>query len=277
MQSPANASTLHLQDEQSQLVRQLSEYVNITVTQRPEGGIDVSTGNGRPLVVGNTQYDLTATPGAPAGYSVLALNGTTITSEVTGGRLGGLLAARDTNIPDYQTRLDTLAYEVAQQVNTVHAAGFDQTGASAGDFFAFSSVLSGSTGAAAALIVDTTLASDVRKIAAGGINEPGDNQTARAIAELRSARVLDSNTATMTDSWSQLVYRVGRDAENAMGERDARGALVTQVDALRDEVSGVSLDEEAMHLLKFQRAYEANARFFRVIDESIQTLLSELK
>jgi len=49
------------------------------------------------------------------------------------------------------------------------------------------------------------------------------------------------------------------------------------VDALRDEVSGVSLDEEAMHLLKFQRAYEANARFFRVIDESIQTLLSELR
>ena len=56
-------------------------------------------------------------------------------------------------------------------------------------------------------------------------------------------------------------------------ERDSRTALVTQVDALRDEVSGVSLDEEAMHLLKFQRAYEANARFFRVIDESIQTLL----
>jgi flagellar hook-associated protein 1 FlgK len=208
---------------------------------------------------------------------VLALNGTTITSEVTGGRLGGLLAARDTNIPDYQTRLDTLAYEVAQQVNTIHDGGFDQTGVAAGDFFAFSSVLSGSTGAAAALIVDTSLAADVRKIAAGSIAEPGDNQIARAIAELRSARVLDSNTATMTDSWSQLVYRVGRDTENAIGERDARGSLVTQVDALRDEVSGVSLDEEAMHLLKFQRAYEANARFFRVIDESIQTLLTELR
>src|SRR5205814_2915982 len=42
-----------------QLVRQLSELVNITVLDRPEGGVDISVGNGRPLVVGNTQYDLT--------------------------------------------------------------------------------------------------------------------------------------------------------------------------------------------------------------------------
>jgi flagellar hook-associated protein 1 FlgK len=45
------------------------------------------------------------------------------------------------------------------------------------------------------------------------------------------------------------------------------------VDALRDQVSGVSLDEEAMHLLKFQRAYEANARFFSVIDQTLEMLL----
>jgi len=273
MQAPANSSTLNLQDEQAGLVRQLSELVGITVLERPEGGVDISTGNGRPLVVGNSQYALVATPSAPAGYSVLSINGTTVTSEITSGRLGGLLSVRDVNIPDYQTKLDTLAYEVSQQVNAIHTAGFDQTGIAAGDFF---TALGSSTGAAAALTVDSTVAADVRRIAAGTIAEAGDNRAARAISELRGARVLDSNTATMTDAWSQLVYRVGRDTEGAKDERDSRTALVNQVDALRDEVSGVSLDEEAMHLLKFQRAYEASARFFRTIDESIQTLLSEL-
>lgn len=276
MQSPPTSSSLHLQDEQAQLVRQLAELVNISVTDRAEGGVDISVGNGRPLVVGNTQYEITATPTAPSGFSVLTTGGTTITAEVTGGRLGGLLAARDVNIPDYQTKLDTLAYEVATRVNAIHTAGYDQTGTAAGDFFAFSAVLVGSVGAAEAFIVDSVVAADVRRIAAAGIAEAGDNQAARTIAELRNERVLDSSTATFTDAWSQLVYRVGRDAEAAADERDSRTALVNQVDALRDEVSGVSLDEEAMHLLKFQRAYEANARFFRIIDESIQTLLNEL-
>jgi flagellar hook-associated protein 1 FlgK len=276
MGAQPSPSSLHLQDEQAQLVRELSELVNITTIDRPEGGVDISTGNGRPLVVGSTGYDLTATPVAPSGYSSITAGGMTITSELTGGRLGGLLTLRDVNIPDYLSQLDTLAYEVAQRVNTLHTAGYDQTGVDAGDFFAFSTAPTGTSGAAAALIVNTTVAADARKIAAGSIAEPGDNQTARAIADLRSARVLSSNTATMSDAWSQLVYRVGRDAEAANDERDSRSSLVRQVDALRDEVSGVSLDEEAMHLLKFQRAYEANARFFRIIDESIETLLNEL-
>jgi flagellar hook-associated protein 1 FlgK len=49
--------------------------------------------------------------------------------------------------------------------------------------------------------------------------------------------------------------------------------IVRQIDAIRDAVSGVSLDEEAMHLMKFQRAYEANARFFQVIDRTLDMLL----
>jgi flagellar hook-associated protein 1 FlgK len=70
------------------------------------------------------------------------------------------------------------------------------------------------------------------------------------------------------------VYRVGRDAKSALDERDSRQEIVREVDALRDAVSGISLDEEAMNLLKFQRAYEANARFFQIIDQTLETMLS---
>jgi flagellar hook-associated protein 1 FlgK len=52
---------------------------------------------------------------------------------------------------------------------------------------------------------------------------------------------------------------------------------VTQVDALRDQVSGISLDEEAVNLVKYQKAYEANARFFRAIDSTLDTLLGILR
>ena len=39
-------------------------------------------------------------------------------------------------------------------------------------------------------------------------------------------------------------------------------------------MSGVSLDEEAADLVRFQRAYEANARFFSTIDQTLDTLLN---
>jgi len=268
------AASLQVRDEQAALVRQLAEFANISVLTRADGGVDIATGSGRPLVVGDTSYAVGVTSTAPSGFAALTINGATVTSEITGGSLGGYLHVRDSVIPTYQAQLDELAYEVHQRVNALHTAGFDQSGVDAGDFFAFSTPPSGMSGAAAALIVHSTVAADPRKVAAASIAQAGDNGTARAIATLRDDRVLSGNTATFSDLWGQLVYRVGTDAKAAADARDSRAAIVRQVETLLDEVSGVSLDEEAMHLLKFQRAYEANAKFFAVIDEALEMLLN---
>lgn len=267
-------ASLQVRDEQAALVQELAKLVDVSVLTRADGGVDIATGQGRPLVVGDTSYAVGITSTAPSGFAALTINGATVTSEITGGSLGGYLHVRDSAIPDYQTQLDTLAYEVHERVNALHTAGFDQTGVDAGDFFAFSTALSGTSGAAAALIVDATVAADPRRVAAASIAQAGDNGTARAIASLRDDRVLSSNTATLSDGWGQLVYRVGRDTKAAADARDSRAAIVRQVETLRDEVSGVSLDEEAMQLLKFQRVYEANAKFFSIIDETLEMLLS---
>ena len=56
--------------------------------------------------------------------------------------------------------------------------------------------------------------------------------------------------------------------------RDTHDSITREVDALRDQVSGVSLDEEALNMLKFQRAYEANAKFFTVVDSLLDTLMN---
>jgi flagellar hook-associated protein 1 FlgK len=84
-------------------------------------------------------------------------------------------------------------------------------------------------------------------------------------------------SATFHDTWGQLVYRAGRDSQTAKNEAHSRKEIVTQVDALRDQVSGISLDEEAVNLVKYQKAYEANARFFRAIDSTLDTLLGILR
>ena len=266
--------SLHLKDQLSSLVHDLSELVDVDVLERPNGGVDVTFGHGRALVIGESAFEIQAVAGPPSGLSSIVAGLNDVTTEILGGRLAGVLNVRDTAIPDYIARLDELAAEVVDQVNTAHNAGFDLLGAAGGDFFSYSVAPVGTAGAARAMRVDPAVAADGRLIAAAGVALPGDNAAARAIAALRDARVLDGDTATMIEGWSQLAYSVGRDVRTAQDARDSRAEIVQQVEALRDQVSGVSLDEEAAHLLKFQRAYEANAKFFTVLDETLLTLLS---
>jgi len=270
----ADPAGLHLADEQAELVQQLAALADIRVLGRPGGGVDIDIADGRPLVVGNTTYALSGTTTGPDGMLQVTINGADITQEITGGEVGGLLIARDQRIPGYMTTLDEQAFELADTINTIHASGYDPAGNTGQAFFAFSSPIVGSTGAARALVIDPAITADPGRIAAAGSPLPADNQAARALSDARDARVLDGGTATLSEGWGRLVYRVGRDVQSARQESAMRQEVVSQVATLRDQVSGVSLDEEAMQMMKFQRAYEANARFFRVIDQTLDVLLN---
>jgi flagellar hook-associated protein 1 FlgK len=268
-----NGAAQTLEDQQAQLLRRLTELADVQVISRPEGGVDVAVGNGRPLVVAGNVYRLQITTAAD-GFTSLSSDGVDVASEIRGGTLGGLFHARDTAIPAYQASLDGLAFETAAQVNALHAAGFDLAGNAGGAFFSYSTPPVGAAGAARALRLDPAIAADPGSIAAAAVPLAGDNGTARELAALRNSRVLNGGTATFHDGWASLIYQVGSDARAAMSARDTQQEITRHVDALRDQVSGVSLDEEALNLLKFQRAYEANAKFFGAIDDMLLTLLN---
>jgi flagellar hook-associated protein 1 FlgK len=270
----ANGAGLTLRDEQAQLVRRLSELANISVIARDDGGVDVTIGSGRPLVVAANAYRIETTATAPFGYATLNAGDFDITSEVTGGTLGGLLHVRDTAVPGYLADLDRLAAQTSSSVNALHAGGFDLDGSAGGAFFSYATAITPPAEAAKSLRLDPALAADPRRIAAAGVAISGDNGIARTLAALRNERVLDGGTATLNDGWGDLVYRIGSDSQAAAIARNTHDSITREVDALRDQVSGVSLDEEALNMLKFQRAYEANAKFFTVVDSLLDTLMN---
>jgi flagellar hook-associated protein 1 FlgK len=262
---------LPLQDQMSNLLRDLNAIVDVDAVEGPQGNVDVTIGNGRALVIGDRTYQVSAVSQPPNGLASVEAGGADITSELRGGRIAGAIEARDVNIPDYMTRLDTVAYEMVNQVNALHRTGFDQLGNTNQNFF---TPLASATGAARLIEVDPAVAADGRRIAAAGVNEAGDNAVAKSLTNLRDARVLEGNSATLVDGWSHLAYRVGRDSRAAQDGLEAQSAIVAQIDALRDSVSGVSLDEEAVQMIKFQRAYEANARYFSTINDTLSILFS---
>jgi flagellar hook-associated protein 1 FlgK len=267
---PSTSQGAVVVDNLRQAVNNLSGVAGITVTQRTDGQLDVSFADGHALVVGDTTYLPSVAAAAPSGYAaVQAADGTDITSQLTTGTIGGLLQVRDTIIPGYKNQLDTLAYTLTQQVNALHTGGYDLNGTAGGDFF---TPLASAAGAAAAIDVGAAVAADPSKVAAAGSAVAGDNQTARAIANLSDAKVV-GGSATFAQGWGDLVYQVGLDSQTATEQQTTSSAIVSQLASLRDSTSGVSIDEEATMMLKFQRAYQANARYFTAVNGAIDTLL----
>jgi flagellar hook-associated protein 1 FlgK len=272
--SPVSPQALQLKDQVRLAVEDLSKLTSVEALQRPDGGYDVAIGNGRPLVVGAHAYELSTAPRPDTGLSdVYASDGSVLTPHLTGGTIAGFLQARDALIPTYQDSLDELAYAVVDEVNTLHTAGFDSNGDAGLPFF---TALGATAGAAAAMAVNPALLAaggEALVAASASATAAGDNGAARGLAALRDSRVLAGGTATFTDAWGQLVYRVGRDVESAQDEQRNREELVRQVAFLRDAVTGVSMDEEAANLMRFQRAYEANARYFTTVNDTLSVLM----
>ena len=103
-------------------------------------------------------------------------------------------------------------------------------------------------------------------VAAGGVaGTPGDNTQARGLANLRDAKRAGRQHRDLRRFWSRARLSASdRTQPRRTARRRARGEVVRQIENLHDSVSGVSLDEEAAAMMRFQRAYEANARFFSV-------------
>lgn len=259
-----------LRDQQHLAIEQLSALTQVSVLTRKDGGVDVTIPSGRALVIGGSSYQVEVGTGAN-GYATLTLNNQDVTGEFTTGKIGGLGYARDTAIPGYLAQLDDLAYQVAQQVNTLHQTGTDLDGNPGVAFF---TPPAGVAGAARLLAMNPAVVANSNRVAASQSGAPGDNGIARSMAALRDALTSSGGTATFTQAFSQLAYAVGADVDTARAQQQSTQATAAEVEKLRDQVSGVSLDEEAANMLKFQRAYEANAKYFTVIDSALQTLMS---
>ncbi|MFI5179431.1 MAG: flagellar hook-associated protein FlgK [Vicinamibacterales bacterium] len=258
-----------LKDKQSVAITSLTQLAGVNVMARSDGGVDVTVGNGRALVIGANTYALGATSTPPSGQAAITSGGVDITSEVSGGQVGGWLQVRDTLVPGYKSQLDQLAMTVAQQVNAVHSAGYDLSGKAGGNFF---TPIAAAPGAAAAIAVNPALAADSSLVAASQTGTSGDNQTAKALAALADAPVAGGGTATFTQAWSQLVYKIGSDAQTAQSNQENHQTILSAVQRLRDSVSGVSLDDEATSLMTFQRGYQANAKYFSTVNTVLDVL-----
>ena len=271
------AAANELRDQRRAALGDLAKLIGIRTVENDDGSIDVYARSGVALVTGGDAATLEARLGTTLGLDGAALHDVGVVApddsliplgSDPGGEIGAQLVVRDQDVTAHAAALDAIAITLRDAVNAVQTdpAGRDLDGVVGTDFFAGS-------GAA-----DLTVAiTDPRGIAAAQSANPGDNTNALALAELRDQTFPGLSGQTIGNALGTLQADVGAAARDATDAATVEESLLANVQAQRDAVSGVSLEEEFTDLIRFQRAFQAAAQLITVGDSMLQELIGMVR
>ena len=101
----------------------------------------------------------------------------------------------------------------------------------------------------------------------------GDNSNILRMAALESSRDLVPGGLTIAESWHGHINEIGNLGSQARIAQEALKVVNDQAVEARDRVSGVSLDEEAADLIRFQQAYQASARIIQTANTLFEAVM----
>lgn len=273
--APANDE----RDRRDVLLKKLGEKIDITWAEGNNGMVTVTAGSTAILVGGITANELKAkyTDTRDRVELFYARDGgssadANVTTQIKGGRLGGILEVRDQTIEGLISAVDKMAYTLATEVNKAHIEGFDRSGNTGVLFF---DMPDSEQGAASTIAINKTIYNDVGRIVASAkADAPGENTVANVISSLQYKNVMEGGTSTFDDFYNTQVGQVGTITQRAVKSFEAQKNAMEQLANIRESISGVSLDEETTKMIEFQKAYDASARLIRTADEMLDTVLN---
>ena len=263
--------TSTLRDYRDNLVKDLSQYAGIRVQEAADGTLNVSLANGQPLVAGATAGQLKVNAnlaGEQEMTLVFAKTTFPLNQQGIGGSLGGLYDMEYGALRPAQQDLHDMASAVATMVNDTLAGGFDLNGNPGQPLFSYNA---GST--SGMLAVNALGASELAF--SGTAGEVGNNKTLLTMLELKSAGVtVAGNTVPLNDAYAGLVGRVASASRQNQADLRAATTVAEQAQAQRDSVSAVNLDEEAVNLMAYEQAYQANMKVISTSNDLFNAVLA---
>ncbi len=127
---------------------------------------------------------------------------------------------------------------------------------------------------ASSIAVDPTVASGVRFLAAGKTTAVGDSDNLLAMIDLRDQVLLDGGTKTMEEYYRGFVGRMAAESARTTTQLELNQSVLTSLENERENISGVSIDEEMTKMIEYQRAYQASAQFMAVLNTILDNLLN---
>lgn len=185
--------------------------------------------------------------------------------------------------------LDSVAADITANVAgvtaTVLSTGHLQLTVASGSTFTFADDTSGFLAAlglnaffsgedSGDIAVNSDLANNPALLAAGKTDFAGDGSNATAMIMLQDTAVSLLGGASLNEYYTGTMANLAVSLSSARSAHEASSIIFDSLKVQRESLSGVNIDEEAVAMVTYQRAFQGAARFINVIDEMMQTLLS---
>jgi len=257
---PAN----DLRDQRDLMVNRIAAIAAVTVEERDDGSLDVIL-NGRTMVARDSVQQFTTTYHETSdGYQmVVVTEGYFNEVSLPEGRLKGLLESRDIHVNDFRDDMNRVASMLIEAVNALHVQG--QTGSSSGLLFF--------TGDSMHTIeLNSVLNDHPEMVATSRSGEAGDTDIAREIAALHDHAAAGADR-TVGDQYRQVTIGIASKRASYEFLVDNQASAVAAVEQKIASITGVSMDEEAANMIRYQNTYAAAARVISTVQEMFDTLV----
>lgn len=277
-----------LYDKRDLLVDQLSQLVNVKVSNVKSGGesLDIAPGRYTIQMVTDTGKTYTLVDGknlkanelsvaysATDGSASFSMNGNTIADSIS-GKLQGLKESYNKVYPNMLHSLDEMAFNLTKSFNAQHEKGYGLDGKTGYDFF---QKLTQVSGAAQAISLSPDVTGDLSHIAASADGSQGDNQNASSLADvITGPMTIDGKTTTLKSYYEAAIGGMAVNAQQASRLSQNSQTLQQSAEKRRQSVSGVSLDEEMVNLIKYQHAYSAAARVVNTVNKNLDRIINNM-
>ena len=369
----SKSDAVGLRDRRAAALSQLAEITDIRAIEQPTGDVTVYSGGDFLVNLGTARQVQAVTETVnDLQTSRIEVAGINSPIRTSGGRLGGLLAARDNILGGFLSGLDDFSKSLINEFNKVHSGGQGLTGYSqltsewpvtntdaaldaaglpftpatglfqvqvynsqtgrqsttdihidlngldpdtsletlAGQLdaidgisatitterklqitadspqttFAFSGDTSGTLAAlgintffsgqgAQDIGVNATLQSDPTKLAlsSGGIGEDADN--GKSLATFLNTPLAGQNNLSLANLYDNLTSSVALGSQSTSAAAEGFRNFQQTLEAQHMAISGVNLDEEAVRMIQYQRAFQASAKVISTVNDMLETLL----
>ena len=285
-----------LMDQRDMAVRNISKFLKVTTYEDNRHNYNVNIDGAGTLVSGGIVNQLQVNPFKDKNGKIThglevyfeARPSFPITAKIKNGSLGAAIFAKNDIVGSIKNKLDNIAFGLVKTVNSIHQKGFvnrtitnspeetppasDAYGPTTGiNFF---KDIDGPSGASSQVEISDLVKADLSNITTGLLpSMPGDNRVALAISKVPHQKLLNDGRATLEEEYLKSIADVGMAAGKAKLNHDQTQGILAQFKSLKERISGVSLDEEATNLIRYQNAYQASAKVIKESEQMINAVL----